>query len=670
MENAQSQGQGSVILMVIAGTLLGFGLGWFVGVNNVSPESADDTRAEQVAVDGELADSDILPVGDSPILGNPNAPVTIVEFTSMQCPHCGRAGETLKQLVERYPEDVRLVFKHFPLRMQQQARPASIAVEAAHRQGKAFEMKDGLFARLSDYRNSDMEELASEIAEEIGLDVDQFRQDFNDDAVAAKVDADLELGGRVGVRGTPHFFVNGETMSGAQPLDAFAETVERKLEEVAQMREDGVADDQIYVASIQRHLGDDDGPAERAADQPQREAADVHMVDVHDDDAIKGAAEDDVLVTIMEFSSFQCPFCARGAETMRQLLEKHGDEVRLVFKHFPLGNQQMAEPASRAAIAAGNQGKFWEMYDLIYENQRQLSDDKLTELAQQIGVNMDRWRTDWEASETAELVQRAQREGRSAGVRGTPGFLINGIVVSGAQPLNVFEGHVHDQIEIAKKVREETGKSGNELYAAIVEYNKENAGGGAEAPTPEREPAADEPTVIDEDALSVGDSYFKGAEDAPVTIYEFSSFQCPFCARGGETMKQILERYDGQVKLVYKNFPLPFQQQSEPAARAALAAGEQGKFWEMHGALFDNQQRLAQDGIFEELARNIGLNMDQFKADFESEAIAEQVKAEQREGQSVGVRGTPAFFVNGEMVSGAQPVDAFARIIDRHLEDN
>lgn len=135
-------------------------------------------------------------------------------------------------------------------------------------------------------------------------------------------------------------------------------------------------------------------------------------------------------------------------------------------------------------------------------------------------------------------------------------------------------------------------------------------------------------------------------------------------------MKQILERYDGQVKLVYKNFPLPFQQQSEPAARAALAAGEQGKFWEMHGALFDNQQRLAQDGIFEELARNIGLNMDQFKADFESEAIAEQVKAEQREGQSVGVRGTPAFFVNGEMVSGAQPVDAFARIIDRHLEDN
>lgn len=133
-------------------------------------------------------------------------------------------------------------------------------------------------------------------------------------------------------------------------------------------------------------------------------------------------------------------------------------------------------------------------------------------------------------------------------------------------------------------------------------------------------------------------------------------------------MAQILEEYDGQVRLVYKNFPLPNQRAAEPAARAALAAGEQDKFWEMYAAIYENQRRLTQEGIFEELAGQIGLNMDRFRTDFERQDLRDQVAAEAAEGRSVGVRGTPAFFVNGEMVSGAQPIENFRAIIDRHLE--
>lgn len=663
MAMEEPQGNGSTILMVIAVGLIGFGLGWLVGNNNVTPETGDDAAAAAVAdadLDG-VGDSDLLPVGDSPIKGNPNAPITVVEFTSMQCPFCARGGATLNELVEKYPEDVRIVFKHFPLAMQQEARPASKAAAAADRQGKFWEMKDALFDRLSDYGDQPMEDLGAELAADLGLDVDQFRQDFNDPEIAAIIDRDMELGGERGVRGTPHFFVNGEVVNGAQPLETFSEVVERQLEVIESLRNDGVAENELYAAAVKQNMDSEPEQPERPErPEPQEDDVEVHMLEIQDYDHVKGASEEDALVTIMEFSSFQCPHCARGASTLSDLLEKYPNEVRVVFKHFPLGFQEHSEPASRASVAAGNQDKFWEMYDLLYENQRSLGEDGIfVRLAEEIGLNMDRFTSDFDADATAQIVKDSQAEGRSAGIRGTPGFLINGIKETGAQPLQVFSNHVDGQIEIAKKIRDDKGLSGNELYAAVVEYNKENAGSGGGEEADSGGDAAD---------LSVGDSFVKGPDDAAVTIYEFSSFQCPFCARAAGTMAEVIEEYEGDVRLVYKNFPLAFQSESEPAARAAVAAGQQDKFWEMYEALYENQRRFGQDGLWEELAQDIGLNMDQFKEDFESDAVAEQVKAEQSEGSSVGVTGTPAFFINGDELSGAQPIERFRQVIDRHLD--
>ncbi len=661
---------GSNVLMYIAVALVAFGIGWFIGSNNVTPTAGDGPGAASIAADaapGDFTDSDRIPVGDSHTFGNPNAPVKVVEFTSMQCPFCGRAAGTLKQLVENNPDDVQLVFKHFPLPMQQQAEPASRAIEAAGRQGKFWEMKDLLFENLNRYREGNFEDLAAELAGDLGLNVDQFRADFNDSEIADRVKADQELGQRLGVRGTPHFFVNGEVVNGAQPLERFQEVVDRQLAQVNELREAGTAEGELYAAAVRANFSAPERPQaqEQRREEPEVE---VHMVEVQDHDYAKGASADEALVTIMEFSSFQCPFCARGADPLRQLVEKYPNEVRVVFKHFPLGFQEHSEPASRASVAAGQQGKFWEYYDLLYENQRRLGESGIfEELAGNLGLNMDRFRTDFASDETANVVRTAQREGQSAGIRGTPGFLVNGIKVVGAQPLPVFEGHVDAQIEIARKIRDEQNLSGEELYAAIVEHNKEEAGSaGAAAPQPQAEP---EPERIADDALSVGNSFTKGPDDAPVTIYEFSSFQCPFCARGAETLRQIAEEYPTQVRIVFKNFPLGFQEHSEPAARASVAAGRQGKFWEMYDLLYENQRRLGEGGIFEELAGQIGLNMDQFRTDFASEEVAAQVEAEAAEGRSVGVRGTPAFFINGINLSGAQPLDRFKAIIDAELEN-
>ena len=667
MAMEQPQGNGGMVITVIAVALVAFGLGWFVGSNNVSPSGTAPSvgAAAAPSAAGDFNDSDVLPIGDSPIYGNPDAPVTIVEFTSMQCPFCGRAAGTLKQLVEKYPEDVRLVFKHFPLQMQAQAEPASRAVIAAGNQDKFFEMKDLLFENIQRYREGNFEDLAVELAGRLNLDTDQFRRDFNAPETAAIVRRDLELGQKLGVRGTPHFFVNGEVVNGAQPLERFSEVVEGQLAKVAELRREGVADADIYARAIAANM---DAPAAPAAPTPQRAPeTEVHMVEVRDHDPVKGASQDEALVTILEFSSFQCPFCARGAETLKQLVEKYPTQVRVVFKHFPLGFQQHSEPASRASVASQNQGKFWEYYELLYQHQRRLGEDGIfEELAGQLGLNMDRFRADFASEETANIVRTAQRDGQSAGIRGTPGFLVNGIKVVGAQPLATFENHVRSQIEIAERIKRERNLSGEELYAAIVEHNKENAGGsaGAAAPTPRPEPT---PTVVDLDKLQVGNSYTKGPDDAPVTIYEFSSFQCPFCARGAETLRQIHAEYPDQVRIVFKNFPLPFQQHSEPAARASLAAGEQGKFWEMYDELYKHQRELGQEGKFEELAAKLGLNMDRFRTDFASERLKAQVEEEAAMGRALGVRGTPAFFINGENLSGAQPLARFKEVIDRHL---
>ena len=122
------------------------------------------------------------------------------------------------------------------------------------------------------------------------------------------------------------------------------------------------------------------------------------------------------------------------------------------------------------------------------------------------------------------------------------------------------------------------------------------------------------------------------------------------------------------MRVVFKAFPLPFHKEAEPAHRAALAAGKQGKFWEMHDLLFKNQPALKQVEVLTTYAEQLGLNMAKFNADMESEELKKQVQDEMKEGQAVGVRGTPAFFVNGHRIVGAQPPTKFEEIIEAELK--
>jgi protein-disulfide isomerase len=166
-----------------------------------------------------------IKVGDGPIRGSKSAKITIVEWADFQCPFCVRVNPTLEKVTEEYGDKVRFSFKHLPLSMHSKARAAHQAAEAAHRQGKFWEMHDQIFAKPKDLS----EETYLRYANEIGLDIDQYKKDFSSSSVRKKVDADLAEARKLGVSGTPSFFINGRFLSGAQPYGAFARVIDEEL---------------------------------------------------------------------------------------------------------------------------------------------------------------------------------------------------------------------------------------------------------------------------------------------------------------------------------------------------------------------------------------------------------------------------------------------------------
>ncbi len=171
--------------------------------------------------------------------------------------------------------------------------------------------------------------------------------------------------------------------------------------------------------------------------------------------------------------------------------------------------------------------------------------------------------------------------------------------------------------------------------------------------------------------VSVDDDPYIGPEDAPVTIIEFSDFQCPFCKRfRDQTLDSLLAAYQGKIRFVYRDFPISrIHPYAMKAAEAANCAGDQGKYWEYHDILFQNQSEWSREGakMFPVYAEKLGLDLEEFKTCLDTGKYTEEVKKDVADGKAAGVGGTPTFFINGRVLSGAQPLSAFQRIIDSIL---
>lgn len=159
----------------------------------------------------------------------------------------------------------------------------------------------------------------------------------------------------------------------------------------------------------------------------------------------------------------------------------------------------------------------------------------------------------------------------------------------------------------------------------------------------------------------------KGKASAPIEMIEFSDFQCPYCQRAHATVDQVLAAYGDRIKFVYRHYPLPNHPNAAPAAEASECANEQGQFWPYHDRLFANTSKLSGADL-KRYAGELGLDVAKFNACVDSRKYKAQVEADLKDGDTAGVNGTPAFFINGRMLSGAQPFDAFKKIIDQELK--
>jgi protein-disulfide isomerase len=646
--------------------LIALAVGYFLGGYFSSSGDSPLAVVPAAAMPDPSVDRYAVPVGNAPKKGGDRPRVTIVEFSDFQCPFCSKVEPTITQLMQTYGKDLRVAWKNNPLPFHQNAMPAAAIANAAGEKGKFWEAHDLLFKNQAQLDRQSLEKYAKEL----GLDDGAIKAALDEKKYDAAIKTDMAEAAKFGARGTPYFFINGRPISGAQPFEAFKKIVDEELGAADKALKNGVAAGQVYDALTRNAKTGVPtiAPEKMAQPQPQPAQADpnaVYTVAVGSS-PIKG--DKNAKVTVVIFSDFQCPYCSKVEQTVKELEADYPKDVRFVWKNNPLPFHQNAMPAAEAAMAAGEQGKFWEMHDKMFADQAHLDEATYTKYAQELHLNDARFKAAISSHKYQQSIKDDQALAEKLGARGTPSFFINGRPLRGAQPKDAFKAVIDKEIQAANAALKR-GVKPADLYTELTKDGKDKADGGpapGQPQQPQQRPGEPDPNTAYK--AIVGDAPGKGApaNKAKVTIVEWSDFQCPFCGKVEPTVTKVLEEYKDSVRVVFKQLPLPFHNNAHGAAEAALAAKAQGKFWEMHEKMFANQTALDRPNL-DKYAQEIGLNVDKFKADMDSGKWKSKVDEEMSQGNKLGARGTPSFFVNGKPLVGAQPYDAFKAKIDAEI---
>ncbi len=598
-------------------------------------------------------------IGSSPIIGNRNAPVTVINFSDFECPFSKRVFDAMNQLLKQHGNDIAYVYKHFPLAAHRQARRAAKAAIAANHQGKFPEMYRIIFEN----NQAINEENIFLWAEKIGLDRERFEKDFKGSDGDRLLQEDITAGNVFGVRGTPTLFINGRRFSGAN-LSQIERAIAEEIARGKKLQKQGVPD--VY-AEITKNGRTRYTPPKRPIPVIPK---DIYSIELPAFAPMWGPRE--APITIVFFGDIECPFSARFHETLETIKKEFAGKVRVTFAHLPLKLHPHAVMAAKAAIAAGRQEKFWEFLSRLFTDQPQWKKDDanfdqyLDMLAQELGMDTGRFRRDTEDPRTMETIHRDLSLADSLGIRGTPGVFINGRYASGAFPLESFQTAIREELERAKPFIEK-GLSGDALYAELIK-------GGRSSLADDR-PSAEDPEMFYRIKLS-GHEPSLGKKDAPVVIVEFSDFQCPPCAAAAAGIDTLGKEYGDRVRIVYKHFPLFQHAQAEGAARFALAikrlAGDD-KYRVVRRKLFDTQSEWGTTAdtntVFERYAKDMGLDWGKVRTEMISAALTEHLAEDRAEAAKNGIRGVPVFFVNGKKVSGPRMTEQLKILITDILKE-
>lgn len=363
----------------------------------------------------------------------------------------------------------------------------------------------------------------------------------------------------------------------------------------------------------------------------------------------RGAASAPVVLEV--YSDFMCPYSKKFNGTLDALQKKYPDNVRVVYRHFPLPFHQGAEVMAQASACAQEQGKFWEYHDRLMGSAQKLEKADLEKLADELGLEGAVFRGCLASGKYKPWVDRDIASGKAAGVTGTPGFLVNGRSSFGALPVEAVSPLVDWYLK----------PSGP--YPG-PKKNPPAQGSNAAGQKPSG-PRLDPAKIYDlpKDWLKKGIS--KGPDSAPVTLVEFLDYNCPFCKKGAEIIDQLVEKNPGKIRVISKNFPLPMHPNAQKTSEALLCANAQGKFWEFRKELFGESWGKFSPEDMKAIAKKTGLKETDFNACLDDSKMKGLIEEDVKVGQSVGVSGTPAFFLNGSPLVGAQPLENFQKAVDQ-----
>ncbi len=652
---------GVAVIAMILCFMAGMGL---MGAYDHNKKIGADSSGESASSGPAWSDEESpIPVSSKdPTWGKRDALVTVVVFSDFQCPFCTRVEPTLEQLRKEYgPEKIRMVWKNMPLPMHSNAKPAGEAAQGVFVLAGAdafWKFHDTAFKNQQSLTADNFEKWAKEAGVK---DMAKFKDGMAKHSWAEKVDKDESIAKSAGVNGTPAFFINGVNLSGAQPYDKFKTVVDAELKKATERVGKGLAKDKVYVEMSKENKK----AAPKEEEEEKEDTKTVWKIPVGNS-PIKGPKG--APITIIEFSDFECPFCSRVEPALNKVFETYKDKVRLVWKHEPLPFHKKARPAAYLSMEArtqkGDEG-FWKAHDKLFENQKDLSDENLTKIAGELGLNMDKYKASIKEEKYDEAIETDQESAEAFKANGTPHFFINGRRISGAQPFENFQKIIDEEMKRADGMK---GLAADKLYDALIKDGKE--------PPPEPEPEKKQLAAAPPSAPS------KGPNSAKVTVQIFSDFQCPFCSRVEPTLAKLQKKYEGKVRWVWRDMPLPFHKGAEPASEFAREAMKQkgaDAFWKAHDALFTKQADMfIKEGDkkgevdrekLDMLAKELGLNVEKCKQAVDGNTYKKAIEDDKEAAGKASISGTPAFVINGYFINGAQPYAKFKKLIDRAIAE-
>jgi len=324
---------------------------------------------------------------------------------------------------------------------------------------------------------------------------------------------------------------------------------------------------------------------------------------------------------IVLYSDFQCPFCRQFSQPIRDLMTKGVDGVRakVTFKNFPLSFHPDAQLAAQAAQAAREQGKFWEMHDLLFANQSAIKRDDLVGYAKKLGLDMHRFQKDLDSDRVKQAIATDQAEGTKLAVSGTPTFFLNGVSYSGT-------------------------RSFDEMKRLLTKEQK-------------RLQAL---TEITDNLMS------RGPADAPVTLEFFADLESPVSRPAEAVIEELLRQYPDRIRLQFRSFPLAFHPQAPLAHEAAMTAAREGRFWEFASYILEHQDSLREQDLIA-YAGHLGLDEQKFAQTLQDHRYAPRVDADVSDGFRRGIRGSPVVFVNAKRSDGVPSLKTLTEYVEAEL---